>query len=149
MLKRKSQNLRSKKLAELLCLSERISLGKAFSAIATKTGRISLQSWTKNESRYTFRAQLEILFIKTKANSSSTTILTPTLRLSELATIMTDSKLRAATMEDVNAATLAAFRCLEDLKVLDGNDSKHDVLFEEIAETISRHFNYPDYSNYN
>ena len=59
------------------------------------------------------------------------------------------SSLRTACMEDVRSAVLAAFSRLEELKVLDGNDPKHDVLFEQMTEILERYFNFPDYSNYN
>lgn len=59
------------------------------------------------------------------------------------------SSLRAACMEDVHSAVLAAFSRLEELKVLDGNDPKHDVLYEQMTEVLERYFNFPDYSNYN
>jgi hypothetical protein len=52
-------------------------------------------------------------------------------------------------MEDVHSAVLAAFSRLEELKVLDGNDPKHDVLYEQMTEVLERYFNFPDYSNYN
>lgn len=59
------------------------------------------------------------------------------------------SNLRAACMEDVHSAVLAVFSRLEELKVLDGNDPKHDVLYEQMSEVLQRYFNFPDYSNYN
>ena len=52
-------------------------------------------------------------------------------------------------MEDIRSAVLAAFSRLEELKVLDGNDPKHDVLYEQMSEVLQRYFNFPDYSNYN
>lgn len=59
------------------------------------------------------------------------------------------SSLRTACMEDISSAILAAFSRLEELKVLDGNDPKHDVLYEQMSEVLQRYFNFPDYSNYN
>lgn len=59
------------------------------------------------------------------------------------------SSLRTACMEDIRSAVLAAFSRLEELKVLDGNDPRHDVLYEEMTEVLERYFDYPSYSSYN
>jgi len=52
-------------------------------------------------------------------------------------------------MEDINAAILAAMDKLDELSVIDASDPAHDQLFDEISAVLEKHFNYPDYSNYN
>ena len=52
-------------------------------------------------------------------------------------------------MDDINAATAAAMSKLDELNVIDASDPAHDFLFDKISEVLERHFNYPDYSNYN
>lgn len=52
-------------------------------------------------------------------------------------------------MEDINAAVLACMEKLHELKVIDSNDLKHDVLFTDLSEILEQYFNYPDYANYN
>ena len=56
---------------------------------------------------------------------------------------------REASMEDVNAAAVAAISCLEQLKVLDSNDPKHDILFNQLTAVMEKYFNYPDYVRFN
>lgn len=51
-------------------------------------------------------------------------------------------------MEDVNAAAVAAISCLEQLKVLDSNDPKHDALFNQLTAVMEKYFNYPYYQGY-
>jgi len=55
---------------------------------------------------------------------------------------------REASMEDVNAAAVAAISCLEQLKVLDSNDPKHDILFNQLTAVMEKYFNYPDYQGF-
>lgn len=52
-------------------------------------------------------------------------------------------------MEDINAAIVAAMDKLDDLSVIDASDPAHDQLFDKISAVLEKHFNYPDYSNYN
>ena len=56
---------------------------------------------------------------------------------------------RKASMEDVNSAVAAAISRLEELKVLDGNDPKHDILFNDLSVVMEKYFNYPDYVRFN
>lgn len=62
---------------------------------------------------------------------------------------MTPKETRPATMEDVNAAIVAALTKLDSLGVIDGADPAHDPLFEQLSQVLEKYFNYPDYSNYN
>lgn len=62
---------------------------------------------------------------------------------------MTPRKIREAYMEDINAAIVAAMDKLDDLSVIDASDPAHDQLFDKISAVLEKHFNYPDYSNYN
>ena len=55
---------------------------------------------------------------------------------------------KEASMEDVNAAAVAAISCLEQLKVLDSNDPKHDALFNQLTAVMEKYFNYPDYQGF-
>lgn len=52
-------------------------------------------------------------------------------------------------MEDINAATVAAMNKLIELNIIDGEDRAQDILFDQISAVLEKHFNYPDYSNYN
>lgn len=56
---------------------------------------------------------------------------------------------REPSMEDVNSAVAAAISRLEELKVLDGNDPKHDILFNDLTVVMEKYFNYPDYIRFN
>ena len=58
-------------------------------------------------------------------------------------------KLHEPSMEDINAATLAALTKLDKLGVIDTEDPAWDALFDKISAVIEKQFNYPDYSNYN
>lgn len=51
-------------------------------------------------------------------------------------------------MEDVNSAVAAAISRLEELKVLDSNDPKHDALFNQLSAVMEKYFNYPDYQGF-
>jgi hypothetical protein len=57
--------------------------------------------------------------------------------------------LREPYMEDINAATVAAMNKLIELNIIDGEDRAQDILFDQISAVLEKHFNYPDYSNYN
>ena len=52
-------------------------------------------------------------------------------------------------MEDINSAAVAAISRLEELKVLDSNDPKHDILFTKLCAAMEKYFNYPDYVRFN
>ena len=61
----------------------------------------------------------------------------------------TQNKTRPATMEDINSAIVEAMNKLDELGVIDASDPAHDQLFDKISAVLEKHFNYPDYSNYN
>ena len=57
--------------------------------------------------------------------------------------------IREPYMEDINAAVVAVMTKLDDLGIIDSDDSVNDALFDQISDVLEKHFNYPDYSNYN
>ena len=62
---------------------------------------------------------------------------------------MTPRQIREAYMEDINDAIVEAMNKLDELGVIDASDPAHDQLFDKISAVLEKHFNYPDYSNYN
>jgi hypothetical protein len=52
-------------------------------------------------------------------------------------------------MEDINAAIVEAMNKLDELGVIDASNPAHDQLFDKISAVLEKHFNYPDYGNYN
>ena len=62
---------------------------------------------------------------------------------------MTPNKIREAYMDDINLAIVAAMDKLDELGVIDASDPASDILFDKISAVLEKHFNYPDYNNYN
>ena len=62
---------------------------------------------------------------------------------------MSAKPLRKPSMDDINAAIVAAFTRLHEDGVIDYNDPKNDKLFDDLSACLEKYFNYPDYANYN
>ena len=77
---------------------------------------------------------------------------------SQSATMSENQKLRQVYAEDINRAVVAALISLQDSNVIptegeaafdERTKALEDELTEAIASVLEKHFDYPDYHNYN
>ena len=52
-------------------------------------------------------------------------------------------------MEDINDTIVVTLQHLEQGGFISTDDASSDRLFEALSAVLEKHFNYPDYANYN
>lgn len=60
-----------------------------------------------------------------------------------------NNPLRKPCMEDINSAVYRLMHRLDELRVINAEDPETDILCDKVTAVLEKHFNYPDYSNYN